>query len=541
MIIEDLRVAATTRTYDSAVSVPVYRPFILVSFLSNGTYSKTLNKIGVKRVQPVPRFIYTPLEFEEKQVGVLEISIGKDGPYTANYDFENLRAGTIYYRRGTTNARATGSELKRILNWFQERITDMSYDPEPDSWQRLFEAVHHFEQGVTYLLAVDQIPSNAAAPINTLGMVPWQAVIDFDPASEDSGLLRGIEGTLERHRVIHRVVRDQHQTESKTGTRWFFARGLSGRHNTPSVGEHRTWLSDYKRSLAEQLEQIAGAVNPTSVVALVLWSEVILKNHLRTLIEELYAAFGNRVDVVVVSTEEADFATLVEEKEATFVRMNLRSLCNGIAIHYADLQDDENERYVIPTSSGSGIALERQDWLWLREDIDLIHRSTGLSGDEDEKEYRLGADISWRNLHLQHDCDRGITSRVRAQVESDLRQRQTVRINIYHAPGSGGTTVGRRVAWDISRTFPTGVLLRCVADDTVGRIERIAALTESSMLVVVDGGQHSEKKIDDLYEGLKANQIPAVLLQVLRRFKPQQIGKRQFWLASIKGLRVGAI
>lgn len=36
--IEDLRVAATERLYDSAVSVPVYRPFILVSFLSNGTY-----------------------------------------------------------------------------------------------------------------------------------------------------------------------------------------------------------------------------------------------------------------------------------------------------------------------------------------------------------------------------------------------------------------------------------------------------------------------------------------------------------------------
>ena len=48
--IEDLRVAATTRTYDSAAAVPVYRPFRLVSLLSNGTYSKTLNKWAM----PVP-------------------------------------------------------------------------------------------------------------------------------------------------------------------------------------------------------------------------------------------------------------------------------------------------------------------------------------------------------------------------------------------------------------------------------------------------------------------------------------------------------
>ena len=41
--IEDLRVAATTKQYDSAIAVSVYRPFILISFLSNGTYSKTVN------------------------------------------------------------------------------------------------------------------------------------------------------------------------------------------------------------------------------------------------------------------------------------------------------------------------------------------------------------------------------------------------------------------------------------------------------------------------------------------------------------------
>ena len=43
-LIEDLGVAATTGTYDSAVTVPVYRPSRLVSFPSNGAYSKTFNR-----------------------------------------------------------------------------------------------------------------------------------------------------------------------------------------------------------------------------------------------------------------------------------------------------------------------------------------------------------------------------------------------------------------------------------------------------------------------------------------------------------------
>ena len=173
------------------------------------------------------------------------------------------------------------------------------------------------------------------------------------------------------------------------------------------------------------------------------------------------------------------------------------------------------------------------DWLWLSEDLELLHRSIGgIAGDDDLKEYRLGADISWRNLHLRHDCDRDITPALRAQVEEDLKKRQTVRINLYHKPGSGGTTVGHRLAWDLHNTFPVGILRKCGPCETAERIGKVAALTESCVLLIVDGGQHAERDIGDLYELLKANQTPTVLVQVLRRFSPQTTGRRTFWLAT---------
>ena len=210
--------------------------------------------------------------------------------------------------------------------------------------------------------------------------------------------------------------------------------------------------------------------------------------------------------------------------------MNLRSLCSGIAVHYVDLQSVDDKRYVLPSSWGAPTEVESNDWLWLSEDLDLVHRAAGLTGDDDATGFRRGAEASWRNLHLRHDCDRDITPTLRAQVEADIRRRQTVRINLYHAPGGGGTTVSRRVAWDLHATVPVGILKRCAPRDTAERISKVAALTESSVLVIVDGGQHSERDIDDLYEFLKANQTPTVLLQVLRRFRRQQTGRRQFWL-----------
>ena len=499
---------------------------------------------GQDRVHPIPIFTYTPLRFEGKQVGVLEIPVREDGPYmpvkdqdnkrpkSSSYD-ERLQAGTIYCRRGTQNVRTTSAEAKRICAWFpggDGSILD-EQGTDSDSWRRFLEAVHRFEQGTTYLLVVDRIPSGTAVPIHALGRPPWRAVIDFDPDSETSGFLSCIAGSLGSHRVIHRAVRGQYDVPPEPGTHWFFARGLSGRQDTVSEGDHKTWLRTYKRELGRQLDRVAATVSPSPVVAVILWSEISLRNHLRTLIEELHGTFGEALEIVFVASDEASFAGLVEDGGATFVRMNLRSLCNGVTVHYADLHSRDDKRYILPSSSGAPVEVEAEDWLWLSEDLDLVHRSTGLDGNDDAMEYRRGTDITWRNLHLRHDCDREITPMVGSQVKADLQRRQTVRINIYHAPGSGGTTVGRRVAWDLRNTFPVGILRRCVPSDTASRIAKVAALTEKSVAVVVDGGQHSEREIDDLYEFLKAGQTPVVLLQVLRRFQSQKSeGKRQFWL-----------
>jgi len=489
--------------------------------------------LGHGRVQPHPRFTYTPLEFEGKRLGVLEVPVSSDGPYTPVKDYEGLQAGAIYYRRGTQNDRAVGAELRRIVLWFHNGEAGVPTEVANDTWRQLFDALHGFETGNTYLLAADRIPATSTAPVHALAMPPWRAVLDFDPDSEESGLLSCVSGPAGQHRVVHRVVRGEYLVRPEPGTHWFFARGLSGREYTLVSGDHRTWLKSYKRELSRQLERLADAVGPSPVVALVLWSQTILRNHLRTLIEELHGAFGEAVEVVVASPDAPSFEALAEDGGATFVGISLRSLCSGIAVHYADMHGGDGQRCVLPTSSGAPVELEAKDWLWLSEDFELLHRSAGLEGDDDATAFRRGVEISWRNLHLRHDSDRDTTPRVRSQVEIELRRRQTVRVNLYHAPGAGGTTVARRVAWDLHEKVPVAILTQCEPSQTAARIGKVAALTESAVLVVVDGGQHAERDIDDLYEFLKANQTPAVLLQVLRRFKKQTTGKRQFWLDAV--------
>lgn len=490
------------------------------------------NAFGRDRVQPVPRFTYSPRIWNGLQVGVIEIPAGQEGPHTPVKEVDGLQAGAVYYRRGTQNDRAVGTELRRVHNWFQNGEIGRPALQNQAAWNAFYEAVSRFAPQKRYLLAVDHLRNGTDALTSALGQSPWSAVVDFDPDSSSTGLLNCIEESLSQHRVIHRVVRGEYRIHPDPGTHWFFARGLQGRQETLVPGDHRAWLKVYKSELGKQLSNLAAAMSPSPVVAVLLWTDSRLRNHLRTLIEELYGSFGEAIEVVVVSNDPASFEATVEELGATFVCLSSRSLCAGIGLHFAETVAGNSERHVLPTGGGAGLEIANDIWLWLSEDLELAHRTIGLVGDDSAEAFRRGGDISWRNLQLRHDCDRDPTFSVKAQVEEDLRRRQTVRINVYHAPGSGGSTVGRRIAWDLHSAYPVAFLNRCSPRDTAERIGKVSALTENSVLLVVDGGRHSERDIDDLFEFLRASQVPVVLLQVLRRFQPQTLGKRQFWLGE---------
>ncbi len=488
--------------------------------------------LGEGRVQPRPRFVYEPMEYAGKLVGVLTIPRSADGPHTALKDYDDIQAGVIYFRRGTKNDRAVGTELRRIVDWFRDEPGATPPNSARTSWPKFLEAVGSFGRGRTYVLCADRVPATTSAPVHALAMVPWRGVFDFDPESEASGLLSIIGGPLGAHRVVHRAVKGDYRVPPEPGTHWFFARGLAGRQDTIADKEHRAWLKAYKRELGQQLERMAAAVSPSPVTVVVMWNDPKLRAHLRTLLEELHGSLGELAEVAVVTEESASFEGICEEAEVEHAQMSLRSLCAGIADHFADEQAQDAERARLPTPDGAFIEVEPHDRLWFSEDLDLAFRGVGLDGEGDLEAYRRGGTISWRNLHLSHDCERDITPSLRVAVEGDLQRRQTVRLNLYHAPGAGGTTVGRRVLWDLHGSYPVAVLKRCEPRQTAERLSKVASLTESPVLVLVDGGEHSERDIDDLYEHLKAAQTPAVLLQVLRRFQPQRTGKRQFWLEA---------
>ena len=94
-----------------------------------------------EKIQPSPRFAYHPFRYRGRQVGILEVPIGSDGPYAPLMDLEpvgrvfKLKRGAFYYRNGSQNAQAIGLDLTRIHRWFFEQRSSAGGEalPRPDT------------------------------------------------------------------------------------------------------------------------------------------------------------------------------------------------------------------------------------------------------------------------------------------------------------------------------------------------------------------------------------------------------------------------
>ena len=122
-------------------------------------------------------------------------------------------------------------------------------------------------------------------------------------------------------------------------------------------------------------------------------------------------------------------------------------------------------------------------------------------------------------LELRCDVDRDIAKRLLTQVQSDLREKGSFRINLFHAPGAGGTTVARRLIWEMHTSYPCGILSSSEPRETIERLQRIVALTEQPVLILADGSEVSSGELDELSDYIKARHLPVVIVQVLRSFK----------------------
>ena len=497
-----------------------------------------LQSVASDFLEPTPRFTYEVVQHKGVDLGLITVHLGQETPAVAKKTIDSgFVKETIYFRRGSKNDAASTLEQGRIWDWFHgkgvKNIPTNPYIVEP-AWTRYLTEVSNLSPVARHILVTDARLQGEVNNLSGIGTGPWAFTFDFDTRGDKDGLLASVKDKLEQHRAVHiRVKGDQPTSRSpEFTTTWYFVRGLEGRSDSLTEDHIRHWRRAYRQALTHECELLAREMTPNTVYVTILWHDGEFNEHLKELFNCLDESLHDSFRPVFVTETPEICKHLADDFDGKIIEMSFSQFALGVQQLIRESQLTHPGTVMLPSSSGVAIPLEPQIANWIAEEIEIVPLEVPSGGEDDVETFLRGGIASWADLDRNIDARRDIQNRLTEAVRRDLLDRRTTRFNLYHRPGAGGTTVVRRVAWELHDEFPSGLLQRTNPLETAGRIARIYEETAQPVLLIADGADIAESELDELAEHLGGQQIPVVLLQARRRIEAHQQRPRAFDLNS---------
>jgi hypothetical protein len=490
-------------------------------------------------VHPVPRILYHPLVYNSLDMAVITIPPQRSiGPVFANTTVGGtLIRNQLYLRRNSKNVEANPDEMKRVFAWFSEDMLPKPQSPVTSgNWDILMGCLSGLSDSHYNVLIVD-VPLMPNDQASYWSGINWAFVADLDARSDVSGLLSMCKGGLSRRRQLHLLVKgDRVAMIPERSTYWYCASGYEGRQTTmPKSGKWVDWNRAYGADIREKVTSFAAAAGDRPINLLCAWYTDRDASFLGTILDGFQSELGDRLNIAVVSDSiSSDVSRIANANEATTVEIPLAQLSIGLASLSESERRGSSEAVLLPTSSGAPFEVPAQKQLWISEEADLVSESIGNTPERRSapgSDFLRGNEISWYELGLNCDVPRGILTKLEAAMRRGLESRRAMRVNLFHQPGAGGTTISRRVLWLFHRSYPT-ILLRAYSDDTIARLEYLSHMTKMQIIVGVDAGSITDRQADQLFDQLRARNVAAVMFQTLRRSTPPTSMERSFYLES---------
>ena len=399
--------------------------------------------------------------------------------------------------------------------------------PKWDEWLKFCDAVGDFDTRKNqYILVADALSPETLDCFSILRSVPWKMVLDFDPLSEEKGVYHEFTSHEGQSNLVSMVTPAELKRSTMVSltrqidpskTQWLFVNGRS----SDSEGKLHEF-ADWEASSVKEISRFFGCCcdpdkfdKQKPVVCLILPFFQRSVPYLEQTLSRLFENFADQFCLKVVSFKR-------EKQLSVFAKVKVRIIDLDPSLVQLGLKQllclPSTERYRMPTSQAKVYAeLSEKEYLYLKEHLEILYEGCeelpvpDNSSEEDmqlqnfleehRKLFISGNQISFASLYDNHDAKREIENDIRTHVQRllDKRLTRSMIVEIKHSPGTGGTTIARRVMWDLHNAYPCALIeisshLYFDDDNTYANklADRIAALEEichTSPVILIDGKQ----------------------------------------------------
>ncbi|MGX5716630.1 P-loop NTPase [Arthrobacter sp. MAHUQ-56] len=371
----------------------------------------------------------------------------------------------------------------------------------------ILRACGQFSGGcLTVLVAADDIQDQLTGldvPVSA-----WNLIVEFDPRTDVDGWY----SKASRHDpAIRLFAPGQMATAVSRAPVWLAATDLASPSGYVAPKSIREWRSHTLPKVKDTLRSFV--VLEAGTIVVIHFGRATIQS--RAVVEELMDASGERAALVTVNDDQN---SLFEEYEPRRFKASPVAVLKALPPRPPSTGRGRG-RVMLPAGPGHDrVPIEERDLVWYSDVGEVLHSDVELIEvlGKPESDFYRGHTISWAEVADYKDIPRQAMADLVQEVRHKLSERGTLRMAITHQPGSGGTTVARRLAWEVHEDHP----VLCVTKDSpvpsiVDRVRKLAEVTSSQCLVVLD---HASTRLsDDIYAALKSQSVPALIITVARR------------------------
>jgi hypothetical protein len=370
--------------------------------------------------------------------------------------------------------------------------------PSGNAWRNVWDTCGGFDgrRGAYVLLAGPDVGRLPQVSRTQLGRLPWSLVIDFDPVGPLGALVASAGAALKHRRGVHLAFPHQAITvEFGTGTCWLFADAEPSADKLKSASHFPQWRQrtlPTLRKIASEMRKVT-VPQPTYLVVL---GESVDPQRLAYTVTTLEDGIGDTLEICVVSKSEDDptYAAVCDVSGTVRnIICDWRDLALGVHEMLGDSSDQSGTWIPVRDPSTKSIRREQIDPVDVAlygETIEIVPAGLAIyqQDNTDVSDFLKGNTITWRELDLHLDVDRDITKGATGalqRVRTMLAASPTDSFAIEHTPGAGGTTVARRLAWDLRDEYPC-IILKSFTENTPDFLEAIFQRSNLPLFIVAE-------------------------------------------------------
>lgn len=425
----------------------------------------------------------------------------------------------------------------------QEVVHKPAFD-SISNWNIFKKLCNGFDHRQAYFLVTDKTYLSENLLVH-LANLNWDFVFDLDFNSDTEGVLKAVKPKYSQ--VINQII---HTTEDKgllpsfpdKTTFWYFIRGnASVLKSLPPNSSYADWRPMYVKftsNLMLKYYQENFGSKSTLINIIILSNEALFVKDIVYSIKDM----GSKIkfNFVFANQDNTRCNDLIREIGANSIEIPLLQLLEGF--RQTENKSNANSGIIhVPciSSKGQSIEIPHAVHIALNQYFKILHLDIlkeNLDGVSDKTFYQ-GRNIEWRELDSDFDVKRDITKNLFDSIRSWLQSRSDSGLfTLVHHPGAGGTTIARRIAFELYENYPVllfnETLISFEEDKITDRLHQLFSITELPTLIIIDNSNISKAQIEQLKRTIEYRLVKAIILNVESGFNIPAKADNTFYLKS---------